>query len=163
MFIDSLFKEPKFLSDVGKVQRACHKNMRVRVYRNLNKTDFFSIMAIEGDDKGRVVGYARSIKLRECVFKVNEKGRQRVLSSKNKNVHAFCEGVIIDASLTHQSLLDDHLPVTYNPYMAPTFYRCDNNEPVTDVRGDVVLQQGRVHVCATHDKAWSTGSLFSDL
>jgi len=145
-FQDSLFSSGAFQSRVGKNKRNCEKNMRVRVYRNLNKTDFFSILAMEGPDKGKVVGYAKSIRLCDCEFKVSEKGRQRVLLSQQRNVHAFCEGIIIDASLVQQSTPDAAIAVTYNPYRSERLFRCDTLESVDINHANVMLQAGVVFV-----------------
>lgn len=87
----------------------------VRVYRNLNRPGFFSIL----DKKtGRVVGYAKSITLEHARFIVGEKGRQRVIREQVKNVHAFVEGVFLSAG--------GGIPARskagyYNPYITPWF------------------------------------------
>jgi len=45
----------------------------VRVYRNLLKPNFFSIQAMEGPNKGKVVGYARAVGLENVTFVVSKK------------------------------------------------------------------------------------------
>ena len=64
---------------------------RVRVYRNLAR-DSYSVMAMEGPDKGRVVAWAKEVFLDDVKFVVRESGRQRVLNERRKNVHAFVDG-----------------------------------------------------------------------
>ena len=49
--------------------------MKVFVYYNLHK-HLWSIKALEGPDKGRVVHYATSVLLRDPVAKVSEAGRR---------------------------------------------------------------------------------------
>jgi hypothetical protein len=65
------------------------------VYRNLNDK-CWSVKALEGPNKGRVVLHARYIAVtgRDGGFKVSETGRQRVLREKRKNVHAGVVGSI---------------------------------------------------------------------
>lgn len=87
-FENSLFNNSntRFLSLVGKVTRECIRYTRVRVYRNLNKPEFYSILAMEGDNKGKVVGYAKSVLIENGQFVVGAKSRLRVLSEKRKKV-----------------------------------------------------------------------------
>ncbi len=59
--------------------------MRVFVYFNLHKK-CFSIKALEGDRKGRVVAHSNTVLLESCKFKVSEAGRQRVLSMVGRQV-----------------------------------------------------------------------------
>jgi hypothetical protein len=107
---------------VGKNERQCIKHQRVRVYRNLNKTDMFSILSMEGETKGKVCGYARAVMLDNVKFVVSEKGRQRVLANSCKNVHAFCEGFITDASMVLQSVSKNSIEISYNPYLMGSFF-----------------------------------------
>jgi hypothetical protein len=100
--------------------------MRVFVYFNLHKL-LWSVRALEGPDKGRVIEHAREIFLTDCQFKVSEAGRQRVLRERQKNVHAGVVGrmgspVPPDATLGAR--------VTYNPYKHATFVHADSFEPV---------------------------------
>ena len=48
--------------------------MRVFVYFNLHKK-CFSIKALEGDRKGRVIAHRDVVVLENCKFKVSESGR----------------------------------------------------------------------------------------
>lgn len=89
---------------------------QVRVYRNLHKNTY----SIQGrTPKGwRVIGHADSLYLTGVSFKVYEKGRQRVLATKRKNVHAFLIGTISKGE-PWQIL---HMPrVRYNPYLQTSF------------------------------------------
>lgn len=92
-------------------------NKRVEVYFNLHKK-CYSVR----DKKSRlVIAHLDSIALKDVVFKVSEKGRQRVLKEKRKNVHAVIEGTIccpveIEALSTK---------VTYNPYKYKSFVVLD--------------------------------------
>ena len=143
---ESMFVDGAFESKVGKVTRICKHLMRVRVYRNLNKPEFYSILAMEGENKGKVVGYARSVLIKDCKFKVSEASRQRVHREQRRNVHAFCEGYILDAFESAQSLSGDELVITYNPYKLPTFYKRSDETAQTDNCAQALLQGSDVHI-----------------
>ena len=64
---------------------------KVAVYYNLDKKTY-SIMDHSGERKRIVIGYADEILLSSVEFKVSEKGRQRVIKEKRKNVHAYIMG-----------------------------------------------------------------------
>lgn len=100
--------------------------MRVFVYFNLHKL-LWSIRALEGPNKGRVIKHAPEVFLTDCQFRVSEAGRQRVLLERRKNVHAGVVGhmggpVPDDAAMGER--------VSYNPYKHPTFVRAGTLEPV---------------------------------
>ena len=65
----------------------------VEVYRNINASKrakggvVYSIR-----QGGKVVAHAELVKLRDAEFIVHEAGRQRVLATGRKNVHAFVRG-----------------------------------------------------------------------
>lgn len=96
---------------------------RFAVYFNLHKK-MFSVKAVDGPQRGRVVSHTNHICLTDVRFKVSERGRQRVLKEKRKNVHAFVEGEITDEQNIPLSL------VRYNPYVMATFQRTDDDTPV---------------------------------
>lgn len=76
--------------------RSIVPGMRVRVYRNLLKPSFFSIQAMEGQYKGKVVGYARAVGLERVTFVVSKKTWQRVSSEGVRTVFAFADGALVD-------------------------------------------------------------------
>jgi hypothetical protein len=100
--------------------------MRVFVYFNLHKL-LWSVRALEGPDKGRVIQHAHEVHLVDCTFKVSEAGRQRVLSERRKNVHSGVVGRLTDAAPANTPA---GLRVTYNPYKYATFVRPDTFEAV---------------------------------
>lgn len=87
--------------------------MRVFVYRNLRK-QCFSIKALEGPRKGRVIAHRHFVDLTDVTFKVSEAGRQRVLKTGQKNVHAGLVGEW-DDSLPARPLVEAAQEVRYNP------------------------------------------------
>jgi len=116
-------------------------NMRVFVYFNLHKK-CFSIKALEGDRKGRVVAHSNTVLLESCKFKVSEAGRQRVLREKRKNVHAGVTGVWIngDRVESHYEFLSMvGRQVTYNPYKYDSFVIKATEQSVD--RADVVAMK----------------------
>jgi len=98
--------------------------MKVFVYFNLRR-HCFSIKALEGPQRGRVVHRAMDVVLFNPVFKVSEAGRQRVLRERTKNVHA---GVVGDwdpeqykPARTVELWTTGGRAVTYNPYRFASF------------------------------------------
>lgn len=127
--------------------------MIVHVYRNLHR-DCLSIVAREGEHKGRVIGYADAVGLLDAHYKVSQSGRCRVLREQKKNVHAVILGELIGlrgfkSRLYVHSLLQgcstDELAemyligdvttnglyeVTYNPYTHEQFMYKDKKKPI---------------------------------
>lgn len=64
-----------------------------------------------------VVAYADNVLLENCVFKVSEKGWQKVIEEKRKRVYAFIEGDFIEAVHPHDIHYMDK--IYYNPYVTP--------------------------------------------
>lgn len=91
----------------------------VEVYRNLHK----GCLSVRLN--GLVVAHVSEITLEGVVFKVSESGRQRVIREKRKNVHALVKGRVVAFQAA-----DGGVPVRYNPYLRPTFFRADNDESV---------------------------------
>lgn len=98
--------------------------MKVFVYFNLHRK-CFSIKALEGKDKGRVVAHRDDVLLFDATFKVSETGRQRVLRERKKNVHAgvvgYWDEVGSDYLTTINRITVNGTPVTYNPYKYDSF------------------------------------------
>jgi hypothetical protein len=99
--------------------------MKVYVYRNLHK-DCWSVKALEGNNKGRVVYHAQTVTLSNCTFKVSKAGRERVLRERRKNVHAGVVGQLgrINVPLSYMPQMT---AVTYNPYKYESFVRKNND------------------------------------
>lgn len=99
--------------------------MKVLVYYNthLNK---FSIKERYG--RGLVIDHVDFVHLKDVGFKVWKAGRERVLRTGAKNVHAFVVGTLIpdDSPECERAFR----PFTYNPYVAAYFYYKDTGEPV---------------------------------
>lgn len=93
--------------------------MKVFVYYNLHKK-LWSIKALEGPNKGRVIKHAMTVNLRDAVPKVSKAGRRRVLKEGRKNVHA---GIVGHLMATYCAKVEDLKgePITYNPYLYDSF------------------------------------------
>lgn len=118
--------------------------LKVFVYRNLHK-DCWSVKALEGIDRGRVIAHMKEVTLWNCKFKVSEAGRQRVLKERRKNVHAGVVGYI-------DKYLDDWtcsitIPVTYNPYKYDSFVRAEDEQPIESANFVFMSPNKEVRAC----------------
>ena len=110
--------------------------MKVFVYFNLHRK-CFSIKALEGKNKGRVVAHRDDVLLFDGTFKVSEAGRQRVLKEQRKNVHAGVVGHWDETGtdlITIDRVTTIGRPVTYNPYKYSTFVYLYGEHPVGRTR-----------------------------
>jgi len=120
--------------------------MKVFCYYNLHR-DTWSIKALEGPDKGRVVLHADHVLLEHAAPKVSEKGRQRVLREKRKNVHAGIVGTLVSTLAPQYYSVPEGAPeVSYNPYKGSTFYYKTSGEPWTTTADYVLLTSKRVYL-----------------
>lgn len=113
--------------------------MKVFVYYNLHKK-CWSVKALEGDKKGRVIAHLPAITLFNVTFKVSEAGRQRVLREKRKNVHAGVVGNWLGYGVAQ--FLQKKQRVSYNPYKLPYFYMVEGMKPIHKaMRADLIDKQ----------------------
>lgn len=116
---------------------------RYRIYRNLHKGSF-SIQEWNEKKKGyRVVAWESHITAQDCFFKVYEAGRQRVIKSKRKNVHAYllCNNYSsgVEASMGEG--------IRYNPYEGAFFINKETGEKM-ERAGKVVLSDQKMFLSA---------------
>lgn len=116
--------------------------MRVFVYYNLHRK-MWSVRAMDGPSKGRVIAHKHTVLLRDAVPKVSEAGRQRVLKEKRKNVHAGIVGTMIESFPGPTRGL--RTPITYNPYRGDGFTYSDTGDSYTGSRG-ALMTRGKVYV-----------------
>ena len=114
--------------------------MRVFCYFNLHRK-CFSLKAMDGPDKGRVVAHADAVHLKDVSFKVSAAGRNRVLRERRKNVHAGAVGTV-ERFLAHGAEMGRQWlsakenfetagrAVSYNPYKAGHFFEVDSGAAV---------------------------------
>ena len=98
-------------------------NEKVFVYYNLHK-HVWSVKALTGPHRGKVIKHCDSIQLHTVTFKVSEAGRQRVLREQCKNVHAGAVGYSDHGEHVY------YRQVSYNPYKYDHFYLVETGEPV---------------------------------
>lgn len=101
-------------------------DLPAKVYFNLHKK-CFSVQ-----QKGLVVAHVNEIFLQNATFKVSEAGRQKVIATKRKNVHAFVVGNVMPDEVTPYAdkLALPWLSVTYNPYKYSSFVLHDGVIPI---------------------------------
>jgi len=129
--------------------------MRVRVYYNLNRA-VWSIKAMEGEHKGRVIGYASSVTLRNAHTVVSEASRQRVLREQRKNVHAYIDGRLEQVSSYQERLMvpprsgylaglrGQTYSLYYNPYHVNHFvWASSSDSPKGQILPEVYLGMDR--------------------
>lgn len=128
--------------------RVVDRTRRVRVYRNLNpKRPNYSIV-----QDGLVVAHADQIIINKVQFVVSEKGRQRVLATRRKNVHAYAEGFLRGSACGYSVTEPEDttkrfgMKVTYDPYIAPHFYASDPDRPQRQA-GAALLNRHGVQTC----------------
>ena len=110
--------------------------MKVFVYFNLHRK-LFSIKALEGDMKGRVIAHRHTVLINDATFKVSEAGRQRVIREQRKNVHAGVSGTWINVDAgrgLHSFVIINGSAITYNPYKYNTFVHLYGEHPITSAR-----------------------------
>jgi hypothetical protein len=94
----------------------------VMVYKNLHKSKVVPMYSIMY--KGKVVGHAESICLKECTFLIRKGGQTRVRQEKRKRVHAFVVGKVWERG-NYQL----NKKIKYNPYVDDSFITA-SGEPV---------------------------------
>ncbi|MEE9126265.1 MAG: hypothetical protein V3U11_03925 [Planctomycetota bacterium] len=87
--------------------------MRVEVYWNTRRK-LYSIRAMEGPDKGRVIDHDDLVELKDVSFHVSEPGRLRVVRSGRKNLHATVRGEWMEPR-SRPLGMGDPTHVRYNP------------------------------------------------
>lgn len=103
----------------------------VRIYFNLHKKSW----SVKDKTTNRVIMHCDFIPLKQCSFKVYEKGRQKVIKEKRKNVHAYVDGIIggdFDNSEVY------HREFTYNPYKYDSFVSKINDDIIPVYSADYV-------------------------
>jgi hypothetical protein len=135
----------------GDDPRSISKKQRVFVFRNLNVSTvanrlqiempkdeiLWSIRTISG---GKTIHHTLNAWLENCEFKVHESGRQRVLDTGKKNVHA---GVIGDLVTWKEFDVDvsGWTPCYYNPVQFDSFVDARTKKPIYYAEQVVMAKQ----------------------
>lgn len=105
-------------------------NIKVDIYFNLHK----KCLSIR--HKGKVIGHAKSAELSDVSFVVSQRGRERVLREKRKNVHALVRGqlqsfvALNDTNTLTVPINESFQQVKYNPYKYSSFVMASNEQPI---------------------------------
>lgn len=99
--------------------------MRVYCYFNLHKK-VWSVKALEGDNKGRVIAHSSHVVLTDAVGRVGKKGRERVIREGRKNVHAGLVGQLFSLDVPVVITDQESRQITYNPYKFENFVYKDS-------------------------------------
>jgi len=109
------------------------KSSEFDVYFNLHK----KVFSLKSRYLNRVVSHSDEVLMEDVQFKVSEAGRQRVLREKRKNVHAFVRGELVchyspqnQRMVQPETLIEQGVELTYNPYKYSTFVIKSTGEPV---------------------------------
>lgn len=100
--------------------REINMNKEVTVYFHFGKK-LFSI--VQG---GVVVGHAAEVEMKDVHTSVSEKGRQRVLKEKRKNVHAKISGLLV--GFPTDAITEGFDTMYYNPYKVDYFKDSAGND-----------------------------------
>lgn len=99
---------------------------QIKVYYNLKK----NCLSIKY--KNKVKAYGSILVLEKCQFKVSEAGRQRVLRTGHKNVHAYICGILVSYEIAPNNEKEELnlFRVKYNPYKYSSFVNFDTESPI---------------------------------
>lgn len=103
---------------------------KVFIYFNLHK----KVFSVRSMKSGLVIAHVSNIEISDAVFKVSEKGRQRVIEEKRKNIHAGVVGFISKDEQTIQKLGSKIKKAKYNPYKYSTFVDDESEERLEHAR-----------------------------
>lgn len=101
----------------------------VFVYRNLH-TGTWSVKALRGPSKGRVIGHPDDVTVADVEFRVNAAGRDRVRAECVKGVHAGVVGTIDAAGIPADYPAHLIVEVGYNPFLFDSFVLLANRVPL---------------------------------
>lgn len=109
----------------------------VDIYWNLHK-HVYSVRARVGADAGRVIMHTHAFGVRDARFVVNPRGREKVLVTGRKNVHAFVRGFWQD-----EEPEGERIQVRYNPRETGTYTTKEGGHPVYGAEFVVGTTDGR--------------------
>lgn len=116
-------------------------------YRNLTK----KCWSLKGDTSQRVEHRLKSATLKNCVFKVREGARQRVIKTRQKNVHAFVVGQLMtEGEEDRTGALDSSKArrASYNPYKNGYFFDKESGEELKEAKFVLLSVDGTISYIA---------------
>lgn len=111
--------------------------MKYFCYFNLHKFVF----SVRNQKTRLVEHHSDVVVLNKCKFKVSQKGREKVLREKRKNVHAGVEGILCGFENNYD--LKNFIELTYNPYKYNSFVIKSTGKVVNEA-DIVVLKNKRI-------------------
>lgn len=126
--------------------------MKCFVYRNLNRKGVvYSLKALDGPHKGKVIAYSDNFAVINARFVVSESGRKRAVKEQKRNVHAGVVGDVVCYKKVNRlpndipSILPEDFPILfcyginpqpvyYNPFKSATFTAGPNGMPLHEAR-----------------------------
>ena len=118
--------------------------IKVFVYYNLHK-HCWSVKALQGPNKGKVIAHKDHVTLTNIIFKVSQAGRKRVIEEQRKNVHAGVVGYWDEQYTIAPMYIETVEEVTYNPYKYSTFVK-KLDESIISHANIAYLSNRRVYV-----------------
>ncbi|AHJ87634.1 hypothetical protein Bp8pC_204 [Bacillus phage Bp8p-C] len=106
-----------------------------KVYFNLHK----KVFSVKQNEK--VVCHSSIVILSDVTFKVNQKGRDKVLKENRKNVHAYVIGTLTQDVKAH--IDETYREATYNPYKFNSFIDKETHQPISTAN-TVILKDKRI-------------------
>lgn len=112
---------------IGYKDRQPETGETVKVHRNLADPDGTQVWSILGRRDGRevVIGHAREVVLADVEFRVRPGGHARAQATRQRNVHAFAIGRLVEA----RQGTPPSRRVRYSPFGTDSFTD-DSGEPV---------------------------------
>ena len=120
-----------------------------KIYFNLHKK-CYSVQAWDTDKKGwRLYKHSNELYVKDVSMQVNEKGRQRVIQEKRKNVHAFLNVHTADCigggkGKVSQPPRKFRGVCKYNPYEHDSFVDDETKAPIHEL-DEAVLRFGLIY------------------
>jgi len=96
---------------------------RVAVYKNLHK-QAWSLRALDGPHKGRVIAHAPAVGLTRCHMHINERIRLRIATGAAREVHAWIVGTLAEVELAQPQR------ISYRPHERGTFIIAATGQPI---------------------------------
>ena len=116
-------------------------NARTDVYFNLHS----GLWSLVERSTGLVYDHARVVvSSLPVALVVQPAGQRKVVAEQQKNVHAYVRGSYLEPSEDVAPWLEQvkelgMIPVSYNPYRGPSFYRKDSNADLKGLKSVIML------------------------
>jgi hypothetical protein len=111
------------------------QGLQTRIYRNL-RTGTMSLQQKFGNS-WLVIGHVTDVVIKHPKFYVSEPGRKRVIKERQKNVHAYSTGTLVNNIVLEK--LPDLQEIYYCPYAQSYFSWKQTGEPITQADLLVVI------------------------